>query len=339
MTVDYKFSSYPVKCAIVSVSDGTGTLSMSYPLGRVSVADWKPFEKSGFANVDTFIATQEFLGEKLSAIAATLSNMLGVLGKTFKSIETQTGFAEYFKTYIDKEETEGCSEKRIDKFKISLAYLKSYLESLGMEDISLDKVDRDFIDGFYDFLLARNIKNTTVGTYLRFLRPIYNAAVREGLVMDAKPFDDSMINPRNMKPEASENDLTEQDIKKLKEADFSDDAEQAEVRELLIAAYETGLGLNELINLKPGCIKEDGIWTGKTILPISPDLRKFLLRDPQAEYCFYDNREPGRFSNDRDKLFNHFRYKLLKMSQMLDMKPRLNIMNARRLNKLNSRNE
>lgn len=88
-------------------------------------------------------------------------------------------------------------KRKIGKEGIAVAYqstsnsLKKYIKTLSKrrEDVRMDDVNYQFIQGYQDFLYMQGVSENTVNYYLRNFRTIYNAAVREGgELCDEYPF-------------------------------------------------------------------------------------------------------------------------------------------------------
>ena len=87
-------------------------------------------------------------------------------------------------------------ESLIRKNKLGLAenYLSSgrslqgYLGAVQKRDISLRKVDEEFLMGYQHWLLDRGVVRNTAVFYMRNLHAVYNKAVAQRLVPDTRPF-------------------------------------------------------------------------------------------------------------------------------------------------------
>jgi integrase/recombinase XerD len=57
-------------------------------------------------------------------------------------------------------------------------HIKSYY---GNNELRFDQVNYSFLKGFESFLMARNVKKSTISVYMRTLRTVYNTAIKAGL--------------------------------------------------------------------------------------------------------------------------------------------------------------
>lgn len=91
--------------------------------------------------------------------------------------------------------------------KCSMASFKAYKPILYFEDLTLD-----VINGYRDYMLEKNASTATIGIYVRELKTMYNALVKDGLMSDrAKPFKDFVLG----RAEKSQDVLYPEQIKAL----------------------------------------------------------------------------------------------------------------------------
>ena len=75
-----------------------------------------------------------------------------------------------------------------ENYKSSGRSLLSYLATLNMEDVPLNKVDEELLLGYQQWLCDRGVRRNTQAFYMRNLHAVYNKAVRRGLAVGISPF-------------------------------------------------------------------------------------------------------------------------------------------------------
>lgn len=131
----------------------------------------------------------ELLFNSVTEKNITLDYVKKVLLGTVSEDSSSQSFFEFANHLIDEmmQLTDEKGFQKIGNAKIyatAVAQLKMYNSKLLISDL-----DYNFLNGFKNWQLKRNAKST-VNTYLRKYRAIYNEAVRRKLVEDAKPFKD-----------------------------------------------------------------------------------------------------------------------------------------------------
>lgn len=249
MTVDYQFTSFPTRSVTTTASDGRFRVAVSLPVEDVARNDWKSFEGSGFADPERFINSHTRLKEKLSQSILILESTLRQINTSNAALDSGTGFVAYGRQLAESLRAEAGTESRRRKYTSVLRRFERFLATEGVDDVMLANLDRDIIDRFNQSLADEHMMATTIGFYNRILHAIYNNSVREGLVVQANPFDNVEMNGARIEARHPRQ-LTVAELDRLFAADLSDAPDLARVRDILRVAYLTGLTFVQIVNLR-----------------------------------------------------------------------------------------
>lgn len=104
--------------------------------------------------------------------------------RQFQIQNQSQSFMAFMRERIKKLENHG-------KFGTAATYLttlNSFMRFLHYHDILLNRVDSNLIKSYEDYLRSIGLTKNTTSFYMRVLRSVYNQAVENGLVDQAKPF-------------------------------------------------------------------------------------------------------------------------------------------------------
>ncbi|MFT3912226.1 MAG: site-specific integrase [Ferruginibacter sp.] len=114
---------------------------------------------------------------------------------------TKETFLKFFKSDANLSVSSKVDVFELFKMKTELLKLEGRFGSAGVnknswysfrtyrKELYLEDINESFIKSYRSWMLEKKCSTTTIGIYLRHLRAIYNAAVRDGLISgNAKPF-------------------------------------------------------------------------------------------------------------------------------------------------------
>ena len=190
--------------------------------------------------------------------------------------------------YIDRGQE--CTARSYTSVKNSLS---KFIES---DKLPFCSIDRDFVVRYSEWLKESGISESTQSFYLRNLRTIVNSAADEGLI-DIKANLFQGLNTRVIFKRDAETQtvLNKETLKKIADADFSEDREAEIVRDMfMFGFYCRGMELMEILTLKKSYIK-NGILKyrrrmkgNERVIPLDSAaydiLRKYM--NPSRPYIF-----------------------------------------------------
>lgn len=89
---------------------------------------------------------------------------------------------EHWAVVLKRRKNNGITRNTCHTWDESLAYVKKYLRSLGLVDISLDKVTIQFAEDFKGYLVSFDLKPRTTNLYLEKFRAVLRSAVKEDYI-------------------------------------------------------------------------------------------------------------------------------------------------------------
>ncbi len=207
-------------------------------------------------------------------------------------------------------------------------------------DLTFADIDIEWLESFREHLLKSGLQDNSVFSYLRILRSIYNRAEKEGICQNIRnPF----LHQRFFPVPAVKHVLDQQSVRKITEANLSDDQALSFARDLFLFSYYThGMSFMDMAYLKKEDIHEDVIWYRRsrnkqlTSVKMTPLLHELINKyDSEGEYVFpvlrpvnidlYDQYRTGlrRHNNQLKKLAS-----LLELSCPLSSHVALNTCNS-----------
>jgi len=167
-------------------------------------------------------------------------------------------------------------------------------------DVSFNDFNYNFLIGFINFKKLFGVKSTTIHSYLRTLRAIYNQAVFRKGITDKKPFVGVFKGLKIRSHQSKKKYLSSEDILVLENANLK--GLKSYIRDLfLLQFYLGGQDLKDIHYLKYENINEDRIYFKRSKvasgyvfdLAITPKVRNILKKYSQndSEYIFPDRKD------------------------------------------------
>jgi len=206
----------------------------------------------------------------------------------------------FIQTFIDKSETKPnpktgrpvCYKMRRE-YEVTFSYLKKYATKTG-KVIDFKNIDLDFYDGFTQYLQGEKLAVNTIGKKIQTLKIFLNAAKDEG----KNNYEGYKSKKFVAMTEDSETIyLTEAELTKLYEHDFSENPAFERVRDLFLVGCWTGCRFSDIAQITPesvsgGFINMKQYKTGtKVIIPLHPVVTAILNK--------YNGRLPEAISNQK----------------------------------------
>ena len=254
MTLSYRFISIPPESVVLTVSDGRRQLTVTEPLGPVDPDVMSALLNDDPAAVASFLSSRPLLKSKLDRAAAILGDALTNIGTAGESIDRRTGILPYLDAVL-QDETQRAGDRRaskVEKYRTAINTFTRFLQDAGLADETLDNLDADMAEGFDRWLQRRNILPSTREFYLRRILAIYNRAVRDGLVLDARPFGTVLRSVSALKKAPADkprrNPLQPRLLERLREMDIPRSLHDA--RGVIMSIYDQGIRFREAVDLR-----------------------------------------------------------------------------------------
>lgn len=212
--------------------------------------------------------------------------------------------------------------------------LNSFMRFLRVHDVSLNRLDSSLIKSYEEHLRSTGLTKNTTSFYMRVLRSVYNQAVENGLVEQARPFCNVYTGIAETKKRA----VSAKDIRKIIAIDLAQYPALDFARDVFMFSFYTrGMAFIDIAylrreNLKDGYLIYKRRKTGCELRIKWEDCMKSIVKKYQAQCNHYllpiikgeeDNRK--QYQN-----FSHWINKQLKrLSSLLDIKPALTMYVAR----------
>lgn len=194
MTTDYRFISIPAPAIVMTLSDGKRQLSVTEPIPRMAKADMSRLQNSDPFALESFFSAHPAIRAKLDSTASILSTALRNIDTASTAVDRPTGILEYLRDVL-RQETALAGNRRtskVSKYRASINTLARFLGDRGRSTETLANLDADMISDFDRWMQRRDISIATREFYLRRLLALYHRAVREGILLDARPFDPTL---------------------------------------------------------------------------------------------------------------------------------------------------
>lgn len=155
---------------------------------------------------------------------------------------------KYLITFIESHIAKKESQGKIGTARALRSTLRSLKKYIGNRVVEFVDVDYHFVKQYEEFLGNRNIKQNTIGFYLRNLKTIYNLAHESGIEMSVcDAFSKIKINTEKTVKRA----LKQEVIEKLSLMFFSDEPELEKARDLFMFSFYTrGMSFVDIIYLR-----------------------------------------------------------------------------------------
>ena len=255
MTLSYRFISIPQESVVLAVSDGRRQLTVTEPIGPVDPDLMPLLLNDDPAAVARFLSSRPLLRSKLDRAADILGDALADIGTSNESIDRRTGIVPYLDAVL-QDETERAGDRRaskVEKYRTAINTFTRFLEDSGLVRETLDNLDPSMAEAFDRWMQERNILPSTREFYIRRISAIYNRAVRDGHVPDARPFDKVIENLSHLKQTQTpavprHNPLQPLLLEKLRYMDIPRSLHDA--RGVIMSIYDRGIRFREAVNLR-----------------------------------------------------------------------------------------
>jgi site-specific recombinase XerD len=152
-------------------------------------------------------------------------------------------FITFFETVLESSDRKAGTKKAIRQ---TLNILKDFSDQKGTS-LQFDAIDLDFYNEFIDFLIKKDLKQSTIGNHIKNIKVFMREAFERGLTKNMQ------FRSRGFKKLDEESHsiyLTIEELKKLYDLDLSDKPRLDKVRDLFLIACYTGLRFSDLMQLK-----------------------------------------------------------------------------------------
>lgn len=171
----------------------------------------------------------------------------------------------------------------VDKYESTVQYLRKFTEeNKSTKDILISNVNTKLLMEFHEFLNIQKspsgeyLKKNTVGKHMSRIRTLLIQARKEGLITK-NPFEDFKISYE----ESDRVALTEQELKKIEEADLGGNESLLKVKDLFLFSVYTGLRFKDAQDLTVDDIKTNA--TGDFFIEVHQGKTKHKLIIPLVE--------------------------------------------------------
>ena len=194
------------------------------------------------------------------------------------------------------------SEQTVNSYAHDLKEFDEYLDSLP-EPISWESVDTDIIRNWVEYMMDKGNRATSVNRRLSALRSLYRFALARHLVEKDPAY--RVTGPKNDKPLPQF--LKEKEMDELLDRQqWGDDYKDVRTRTIIMAFYETGMRLSELIGLDDGVInfvsrelKVLGKGNKERIIPFGNELDAALREYIKVRNLHVERKSSALFLSDK----------------------------------------
>ncbi len=173
-----------------------------------------------------------------------------------------------------------------ETYKSALNSFRNYREG---EDVRLENLNKDIMEGYEAWLRQRGVSSNTVSFYTRILRAVYNRAVEEELTEDRKPFKRVFTGIEKTVKRA----LSMKIIKKIKALDLSLNPQMDYARDMFLLSFMLrGMSLIDMaylkkIDLKNGYVSYRRRKTGQLLsIKWTPEMQEIVNKYPENATIF-----------------------------------------------------
>ncbi len=173
-----------------------------------------------------------------------------------------------------------------ETYKSALNSFRNYREG---EDVRLENLNKDIMEGYEAWLRQRGVSSNTVSFYTRILRAVYNRAVEEELTEDRKPFKRVFTGIEKTVKRA----LSMKIIKKIKALDLSLNPHMDFARDMFLLSFMLrGMSLIDMAYLKKSDLKNGYISyrrrkTGQLLsIKWTPEMQEIVNKYPENATIF-----------------------------------------------------
>ena len=188
---------------------------------------------------------------------------------------TITDFTDYMRY------ERGRSERTIESYRRDLEAFQAYFHSLEA-DLTFETVDTDVVRDWMEDMMDRGNTATSVCRRLSALKSFYRFALSHGLVSRDPAYAVNGPKKRRPLPQFVREDQMERLLDKV---EWGDDYNSVRTRTIIIAFYETGMRLSELIGLDDADVSIDnrelrvmGKGSKQRVIPFGDELAEAISR-------------------------------------------------------------
>lgn len=116
-----------------------------------------------------------------------------------------------------------------------MSTLRSFLNYRNEQDISLNTITTDIINGYEQYLIHKHLSRNTISFYMRILRAVYNRAVEKELIQPRKLFSKVFTGNVNTKKRA----ISLDHIRTIRDCDLSHNTQLSITRDLFMFSFYT----------------------------------------------------------------------------------------------------
>lgn len=192
---------------------------------------------------------------------------------------------EYYEEFQERrrQQPNVYTKATVDKYESTVQYLRKFSEEIkATKDILLNHFNTKVLIEFHEFLnvqkspLGEYLKKNTVGKHMSRVRTLLIQARKEGLITK-NPFEDFKISYE----ESDRVALTEQELKKIEEADLGGNESLLKVKDLFLFSVYTGLRFKDAQELLITDIKTNSV--GDSFIELNQGKTKQKLIIPLVE--------------------------------------------------------
>lgn len=213
--------------------------------------------------------------------------------------EKATTFHEFFDEFIEACKTR-MNQKRGGQvvtyntrreYARTLIYIEQYEKKNGVY-LDFDDIDQDFLASFVGFLQGLNKATNTIAHKVISIKAVMRAAVERGLTANER-----WKFYRNATEETESIALSEEELQKIHDYDFSDDPRLERVRDLFLVGCWTGLRFSDVTKIRRENISDGFInitqskTNGQVVIPLHPVFKEMWGK--------YDGCLPTDISNQK----------------------------------------
>lgn len=228
------------------------------------------------------------------------------------SINEEASYLSFYEIYLN-ELLQKNKKGSYFGYKTAVDQLKKY-----RSEISFVELDYNLLNGFKNWRIKEGNSKSTIHTYLRKLRAVYNEAVRRKITTDQKPFSGIFNNITVKANRTKKRHLKKSDIRLLENLQLTTMHHQRAIDLFLLMFYFGGQDLKDIYYLKHSQINKNRVYfmRGKLDgngyqfdLPIVPKAQKIIDKyKVKGEYLFGWRKDFAGYKNFRDNLRRSFDY-------------------------------
>lgn len=231
-------------------------------------------------------------------------SLAGLLDEHFgKGDAVGNDFHSFFEEYIEECKTrmnrlrggQVVTYKTRMEYVTTYSYIRKY-ESLTKKKLTFADIDQEFIAAFVAFLQTLNKATNTIAHKVICVKAVMRAAVERG-----KTANEKWKYYRNSTEQTDSVALSEDELKRIHDYDFSDKPRLERVRDLFLAGCWTGLRFSDVTRIRKENISDGFIditqskTYGRVVIPLHPVFREIWTK--------YGGELPSNISNQKFNVY------------------------------------